>query len=150
MITKLSCAHTTRELLLLCSPATACPLADFARADIAAATAPPRRTTTTTTLKPTTIPDRLQAHMHAPQRTVAASCQHHQRRAIRTVCFLGLFGAPSLPSTSDISPRRAAPVTGGELGYGKRPRTNSIRRTANALNQVVCVGTPKRLRCARY
>jgi hypothetical protein len=32
------------------------------------------------TLKPTTVPDRSQAYVHAPQRAVAAGFQHHQRR----------------------------------------------------------------------
>jgi hypothetical protein len=38
------------------------------------------------------------------------------------VWLYGLLSAPPLPSTSDVSPRLTAPVAGGELGCGIRPR----------------------------
>jgi len=88
---------------------------------------PPRRTTAT--LKSTTVPDRSQAYVHAPQHGAAASCRHRQRRASRTYGFSRLLSAPSLPSTPDVTVsllRRTAPVAGGELGCGTCPSTSSI------------------------
>jgi hypothetical protein len=56
------------------------------------------------------------------------------------VWLSGLFSTPSLPSTSDVSPRRTAPVAGGELGCGICPRTSStLDRDARQCHESGCV-----------
>jgi hypothetical protein len=62
------------------------------------------------------------------------------------VWLSGLFSTPSLPLTSDVSPRCTVPVAGGELGCGICPRTSLVLDCdvpANAMNQAVCMGTSK-------
>jgi hypothetical protein len=63
-----------------------------------------------------------------------------------SVWLSGLFGAP--PFTSDVSPRRTAPVSGGELGCGIRPWDEldaGPRFATNAVNQAVRMGMSKSL-----
>ena len=81
----------------------------------------PRRTTTTT-LKPRTVPDRHPAYVHAPQRAAAARHRRHQRRASRTYGFLCCSALPHSHRHQTWSPRLTAPVAGGEVGCGIRPR----------------------------
>ena len=115
-----------RVLLLLGSGDTACPLADFARADIAAATA-----------AVTAAEDDDDAETDGRPGSLSSVCARTPaRRGSKlpapptagkpNVWLSGLLSAPSLPSTSHVSPRRTAPVVGGELGCGTRPRTSSI------------------------
>jgi hypothetical protein len=76
------------------------------------------------TLKPTTVPDLPQAYAHAPKHAAAAKLPAPPTTGKPNVWLSGLLGAPSLPSTSDVSPRRTAPVVGGKLGIC--PRTSSM------------------------
>jgi hypothetical protein len=101
----------------------ACPLADLARADIAdiaaatTAAAAEDDDDTETDDRPGSLSKRTCTHpgskLSAPPTTGKPN-----------VWLSGLLNAPSLPSTSDVSPRRTAPVVGGELGIC--PRTSSM------------------------
>jgi hypothetical protein len=111
MLKKSSCV-----LLLLGSGDATCPLADLARADIAAATAAVAAAAeddddTETDDLPGSFSS-VRARTPAPPTTGKPN-----------VWLSGLLSAPSLPSTSDVSPRRTAPVVAGELGIC--PRTSS-------------------------
>jgi len=55
--------------------------------------------------------------------------------------------------TPVVSPRRTAPVAGGELGCGITPKNEldaRLRCTTDALDKAVCVRTTKLKRRARY
>ena len=113
-----------RELLFLGSDDTACPLADLERADVAAATA-----AVTAAADDDDDDDRPGSLSSVRARTPArrgSKLPAPPTAGKPNVWLSGLLSAPSLPSTSDVSPRRTAPVAGGELGCGTRPRTSSI------------------------
>ena len=124
MITNSSCGRAHCCLLTLVPHR---PLAVRARADIAAATAAvaaaaEEEDDTDNDDRPASLssvcartPARRGSKLPAPPTTGKPN-----------VWLSGLLKAPSLPSTSDVSPRRTAPVAGGEPGRDIRPRTSSM------------------------
>jgi hypothetical protein len=114
-----------RKLLFLGSGDTACPLADLACAVIAAATA------AVAAAAEDDDDTETDDHPGSPSSVCArtAACRGSKLPAPPTtgkpnVWLSGLLSAPSLPLTSDVSPRCTAPVAGGEPGIC--PRTSSM------------------------
>jgi hypothetical protein len=108
----------TRELLLFGSGGPTCPLADLARADITVATEAEDEDDTESDGHPRS-PSSVCARTSVRQ---GSKLPAPPTRGKLNVWLSELLSAPSLSSTSDMSPRRTA----GELGCGIRPRTSSI------------------------
>ena len=116
-----------REPLLLGSGDAACPLADLARVVIAAATAAVAAAAEDD--EETEADDRPGSLSSVRARTPArrgSKLPAPPTTGKPNVWLSGLLSAPSLPSTSDVSPRRTAPVAGGDPGRETRPSTSSM------------------------
>jgi len=112
------CRHSlSNDLLLLGSGDTAYPLADPARAVISATNGDDD---TETDERPGSPPS---VCAHAPARR-GSKLPAPPTTGKPNVWLSRLLSAPSLPSTSEVSPRCMAPVAGGELGIC--PRTSSM------------------------
>jgi hypothetical protein len=86
------------------------------------------------TPKPMTAPDRSPAYAHTPARR-GSKLPVPPTMGKPNVWLSGLLSAPSLPSTSDMSPRHTVPVAGGEHELDAR-----LGCATNALNQAVRAG----------
>jgi len=144
----------TRPLLPLDSCTAPCPLADRARADIAAATA---AVAAVAAEEDDTDNDDCPASLSSVCARTPARRGNKLPAPPTTgkpnVWLSGLLSTPSLPFTSDVSPRRTAPVAGGELGCGITPKNELDARprcATNAMDKAVRARTTERKRRARY